>query len=296
MSSTPQTRTTGLGAFAALTLALSWLPWAALIATGTATGDGPGATALFVLGSFGPTLAAAALWVRGRAGLAPLRARAAAAWPALALLLGAAPTATAALALNTGDLSALPQHAAAVAASVGGAGGVLGYTLISGPLAEEFGWRGYAQPRMRATRGPARTAAVLGGAWALWHLPLFFIEGTGQHAMGLFSWPGALFFPTLLPLSYLILFASEYLGGGVWAAVLAHASWNAADALLPELGTPGLLLRSAVTFALAAAVALYWRAQQRRAADPPQYRACGRRLRAASRGPGSARPSADARP
>ena len=44
--------------------------------------------------------------------------------------------------------------------------------LVAGPLAEEFGWRGFAQPRLRERFGLIGTSVVLGAAWALWHVPL----------------------------------------------------------------------------------------------------------------------------
>jgi membrane protease YdiL (CAAX protease family) len=39
-------------------------------------------------------------------------------------------------------------------------------------MAEEPAWRGFAVPRMQATRNPLTTAVILGMLVALWHLPL----------------------------------------------------------------------------------------------------------------------------
>jgi uncharacterized protein len=50
--------------------------------------------------------------------------------------------------------------------------------LVGGPLGEEFGWRGYATPAI-AARFSRRIASLrVGFAWGLWHLPLFFMDGT----------------------------------------------------------------------------------------------------------------------
>jgi len=42
--------------------------------------------------------------------------------------------------------------------------------LVVFPLGEEFGWRGFAHPRMTARFGPVRGPLLLGGLWGLWHL------------------------------------------------------------------------------------------------------------------------------
>jgi CAAX protease family protein len=38
------------------------------------------------------------------------------------------------------------------------------------PLGEEFGWRGFAHPRMVSRYGVARGPLLTGVAWGLWHL------------------------------------------------------------------------------------------------------------------------------
>ncbi|MEQ9364641.1 MAG: CPBP family intramembrane glutamic endopeptidase [Leptospirales bacterium] len=52
--------------------------------------------------------------------------------------------------------------------------------FIMGPLGEEAGWRGYLLPRLIETTTPARAAFVVGCAWAVWHLPLWLLEGAPQ--------------------------------------------------------------------------------------------------------------------
>ena len=55
-------------------------------------------------------------------------------------------------------------------------------TILAG-LGEEFGWRGFALPRLQNRYGALVSGLVVGLLWWLWHLPLFFIEGTGQYMM-----------------------------------------------------------------------------------------------------------------
>jgi membrane protease YdiL (CAAX protease family) len=52
--------------------------------------------------------------------------------------------------------------------------------FIGGPLAEEYGWRGYALDRLQSKFNALVSSLILGLIWGLWHLPLFFITGTTQ--------------------------------------------------------------------------------------------------------------------
>ena len=51
--------------------------------------------------------------------------------------------------------------------------------FIGGPLFEEPGWTGFAQPRLQWLYGPLLGSLILGGLWALWHLPLFLSDWGG---------------------------------------------------------------------------------------------------------------------
>ena len=49
--------------------------------------------------------------------------------------------------------------------------------LVGGQTGEEIGWRGYALPRLIERFGFTAASLILGVAWAVWHLPLFFARG-----------------------------------------------------------------------------------------------------------------------
>ena len=56
---------------------------------------------------------------------------------------------------------------------------VFGLHMINptgGPLGEEPGWRGFAQPRLQSKWSPLASAAILGLVVAGWHVPLAFIS------------------------------------------------------------------------------------------------------------------------
>jgi len=54
-----------------------------------------------------------------------------------------------------------------------------------GPVGEEFGWRGFALPRLLELMTPRAASLVLGVIWAVWHLPAFFISGSPQTRLSL---------------------------------------------------------------------------------------------------------------
>ncbi len=54
----------------------------------------------------------------------------------------------------------------------------LGLWLLTFGFAEETGWRGFALPRLQADRSALSASIILGGFWAVWHLPAFFYRNT----------------------------------------------------------------------------------------------------------------------
>ena len=55
------------------------------------------------------------------------------------------------------------------------------FALISGPLNEEFGWRGFSLDHLLARFGFTKGSLILGFVWGIWHLPWYFYEGNGQY-------------------------------------------------------------------------------------------------------------------
>ena len=53
--------------------------------------------------------------------------------------------------------------------------------IVFAGFGEEFGWRGFALPRVQVAHTALAASLIIGGFHSLWHIPLFFIEGVGQH-------------------------------------------------------------------------------------------------------------------
>ncbi len=54
------------------------------------------------------------------------------------------------------------------------------FALISGPLNEEFGWRGFSLDHLLARFGFLKGSLILGFFWGVWHLPWYFYESNAQ--------------------------------------------------------------------------------------------------------------------
>jgi len=94
-------------------------------------------------------------------------------------------------------------------------------------LAEEFGWRGFALPRLQSLYGSLGATLVLGPLWAIWHLPMFFIEGSPQYSENV---PAAFLMYTLIITCISILLTVVYnrTKGSVLACMLLHGFLNIA--------------------------------------------------------------------
>ncbi len=102
--------------------------------------------------------------------------------------------------------------------------------LFQGPIPEEFGWRGYALPRLTEKFGFMKAALLLGVIWAFWHLPGFFMEGVSQSGMPIIP-----YFITVVALSVIIAWIYYGTGRNLLAALLTHTMFNLSIALFPPM-------------------------------------------------------------
>lgn len=104
--------------------------------------------------------------------------------------------------------------------------------LLGGPLGEEFGWRGFAQPVLQDRLGWRAASLGLGLVWGLWHLPLFFIDGTAQAHI-----PPGLFLLSVVAMSVVFAWLANRTVGSVVAALLFHTAINFWPSVVPVLPT-----------------------------------------------------------
>jgi uncharacterized protein len=244
-------------AFFVLTFAISWAAWSVAIVIGeefTSSAVLP----FFLIGGFGPLLAAALvrlIWKREPrvSKVKPPIARRMR-WRSVAFLLGlAGPAGGALIAVLVGA----PRFDSTEVDNLVGSGlGIITQIVamvIAGPLSEEPGWRGYALPRLRLHLTATKAAVVLGPIWALWHLPLFFVNGTFQRDQGLLTGRGLLFFVGISFGTVLFNFAYEKLGGTT-SAVVAHFAFNATSSLLAFSSIAPSIFSVLIQAALAAVI------------------------------------------
>jgi membrane protease YdiL (CAAX protease family) len=127
--------------------------------------------------------------------------------------------------------------------------------LIGGPLFEEPGWTGFAQPRLQRLYGPLIGGLILGSLWALWHLPGFLIPSQDVADIP----PRAtvldfvVFALALMGLRLIIIWVVNNTGNSIFMAILLHASWNTfyATALVRLFRSP-IVVGSYANLAIAA--------------------------------------------
>ncbi len=88
---------------------------------------------------------------------------------------------------------------------------------------EEWGWTGFAYPRMAVRLGPLGGAVVLGVLWGIWHLPV--VDSLGAASPHGPAWPEFFLAFVALVAGLRVLIAWVYIGtGSVLLAQVMHAS------------------------------------------------------------------------
>lgn len=107
--------------------------------------------------------------------------------------------------------------------------GLLGFTLISGPLSEEAGWRGFALPRLQQKYSALTSSLILGVLWACWHIPFYFEPDYAANGM-----PLPIFMVVVTALSILFAWIYNNSGGSLLLTMLAHFFFNFSSVFLVQ--------------------------------------------------------------
>lgn len=86
---------------------------------------------------------------------------------------------------------------------------------VIAPLGEEYGWRGYALPRLQRVTTPLNASVIIGVVWAAWHIPSSFMPGTSFYML-------LLFLPLMIAGSIIYSWLFNASGGSMLVIVLAH--------------------------------------------------------------------------
>lgn len=142
------------------------------------------------------------------------------------------------------------------------------------PLLEELGWRGYALDRLQLRQSALVSSVILGVVWAVWHLPLFFTEGSYQHDMvGFGTLEFWMFMIGIIPVSVAITWVYNNTARSILVAILMHG-WTNFTLQSIELTGRSEVFHITIWFVVVALIIAIWGAETLRKDDkmphPPQ--------------------------
>ncbi|MDE7331118.1 MAG: CPBP family intramembrane metalloprotease [Lachnospiraceae bacterium] len=104
---------------------------------------------------------------------------------------------------------------------------VLFFSVISGPLNEEFGWRGYALDRLFIRYGFTKATLVLGFIWGIWHMAWYFTPGQAQYDMMQFSpFHALMWIPSTMVFNFSVSYVYIKTKRSILAGALVHMFSN----------------------------------------------------------------------
>lgn len=98
--------------------------------------------------------------------------------------------------------------------------------FIAGSL-EEFGWRGFALPRLQTTYGAFGASLIIGVAWAVWHFPFYFM----YPAVHMEIVRAFLFLLRVIPEAIIITWLYNSTSGSVLLCMIFHAVYDSVSVL-----------------------------------------------------------------
>jgi membrane protease YdiL (CAAX protease family) len=135
------------------------------------------------------------------------------------------------------------------------------FLLLFGPLPEEMAWRGYALDGLQSRWNALAASLILGFLWTIWHLPLFLINGSYQHGLGIGTPQFWLYMLDKIPQSILITWIYNNNRRSTLSAVLFHFMVNFVGELL-DLSLLGEIIYIVAWWIMAAVVVIVWKPQK----------------------------------
>jgi membrane protease YdiL (CAAX protease family) len=125
------------------------------------------------------------------------------------------------------------------------------------PFIEELGWRGYVLDRLQEQHNALISSLILGVVWSLWHLPMFFIEGSYQAGLGIGTLEFWLFFLSIVPLTFVFTWIFNNTNRSTLAVILFHAMVNFTGELI-LLSKNADTIYSLLWFVVAIGITVIW--------------------------------------
>lgn len=252
--------------FYALTFIITWAFWIPMALSGKNVMEGP-LMLLLLIGSFGPSIAGIIMTYRtqDREGRRDFWRRSFSfkliqgKWYAVILLIFPA-IYTLGILLdmllggNPPGAEAIDQISAQPASLIV----MLLMTLLMGPVAEEFGWRGYAQDQSQSKWSALISSLILGIFWWIWHFPLFFMEGMLQKELGFGSvafWGYGAF---VFALSIIFTWVYNNNSRSILAAIMLHFMANATTNIPAPISDRASLLSIGLLVVVAIVIVMMW--------------------------------------
>lgn len=132
------------------------------------------------------------------------------------------------------------------------------WLLTTGPISEEFGWRGFMLPHLMKKKNFLVTNLIIGFVWALWHLPIMFPKWSSD--------PSSMLAFFLVVMNYSIWFGVLYIisNGNLLYCILFHWLINSLqefsfiNSVFPNMSLRNIYFLSTLTgFAFCISILLY---------------------------------------
>lgn len=252
-----------LAAYLGIAYALSWAYWVPLAIGPRTTAPGVGWPS-HMPGLFGPAIAAIVVTaiVGGRSGLSDIWRRLTlwrVGWWWLSVIAilaaGGLGILVASDITDMGDLTVFPGISASIGPLL-----TIGVVFVVNGVGEELGWRGFLADGLLRDHSLTTTSLLVALAWALWHLPLFFFQGTfqGFSPASITGWAVGLTAGSVV-LTWL------YRGSGASILLVAvwHTAFNFTSATPAAEGVVAAITSTMVMVAAVAILLVEWRHRRR---------------------------------